>query len=221
MGNKMKYILLISFLFFSFANTQEQDIINEKFIDTNFALFSQKDKLLTSILKLINIGNYDLLKYYLKKLSAAKINFQNELEEAINRKMSKIQAVYNKLKYKDESDVQVAAPAFEWAENKHSVIMHIKYSSMLNSMGCPEVDGEKMTIGKNKRTITYHAKCIQSDYQIKFELKLTLFDKVSKIDRHTTERGESRFSISKEKPEEWGRLLKPGERLPENSIKMY
>ena len=92
---------------------------------------------------------------------------------------------------------------------------------MLNSLACPEVDDEKMTIKKDKRTIHYEARCLMSDYQMKFDLTLKLFDRVTKVERQNKERGQTKFSIEKEQKEEWSRLLKPGERLPENSSKMY
>ena len=56
---------------------------------------------------------------------------------------------------------------------------------------------------------------------MKFDLTLKLFDKVIKVERQNKERGQTKFSIEKEQKEEWSRLLKPGERLPENSSKMY
>ena len=56
---------------------------------------------------------------------------------------------------------------------------------------------------------------------MKFDLKLTLFSKVTKIERQNKERGQTKFSLEKETKDDWGRLLKPGERLPENSSKMY
>ena len=195
--------------------------IDEKFIDHNFNLFSKEDNLLPSIVKLVNLGKLDILKYYLNKLSDHHIKFHDELEEAFNRKMTKLNSVFNKLKYKDEYGIQKVTPAFEWAENKYSVLINVKYSNMLNSLACPEVDDEKMTIKKDKRTIHYEARCLMSDYQMKFDLTLKLFDRVTKIERQNKERGQTKFSIEKEQKEEWSRLLKPGERLPENSSKMY
>ena len=212
------FILLIFFI--CLAKGKEQQV-NEQFIDNNFDLISKKENILTSIIKLINLGQLDILKYYLKKLASNKINFKEELDEAINRKMTKLHSVFNKLKYKDEYGIQKVAPAFEWAENKYSVHLNIKYSNMLNSLACPEVDDEQLTIKKDKRTIHYEARCLMSDYQMKFDLKLTLFSKVTKIERQNKERGQTKFSLEKETKDDWGRLLKPGERLPENSSKMY
>lgn len=214
----MNRICLLVILIISSVSAQA---IDKQFIDNNFSLFSKKDNLLPSIVKLVNLGKLDILKYYLNKLSDNHINFQDELEEAFNRKMTKLNSVFNKLKYKDEYGIQKVTPAFEWAENKYSVLINVKYSNMLNSLACPEVDDEKMIIKKDKRTIHYEARCLMSDYQMKFDLTLKLFDKVIKVERQNKERGQTKFSIEKEQKEEWSRLLKPGERLPENSSKMY
>ena len=56
---------------------------------------------------------------------------------------------------------------------------------------------------------------------MKFDLTLKLFDRVTKVERQNKERGQTKISLEKETKDDWGRLLKPGERLPENSSKMY
>ena len=59
------------------------------------------------------------------------------------------------------------------------------------------------------------------DDELYFELDLTLFDKVDKIDKVSISRGKAIVRLEKEKKYSWGQLLRPGEELPNNMIKKY
>ena len=55
-----------------------------------------------------------------------------------------------------------------------------------------------------------------------FSLDLRLYSLVNNIQNKEVQRGETRFLINKKNNEEWdGRLIEAGNRLPENSLKMY
>ena len=55
-----------------------------------------------------------------------------------------------------------------------------------------------------------------------FSLDLRLYSLVNNIQNKEVQRGETRYLINKKNNEEWdGRLIEAGNRLPENSLKMY
>ena len=98
----------------------------------------------------------------------------------------------------------------------------MKHSAFLNSLSCPFVDDEKLEKKKNKQDIHYEAKCILDNSYLFFNLDLRLYNLVTNIQNKEVQRGETRFLIKKKKDEEWdGRLIVGGNRLPENSLKMY
>ena len=163
-----------------------------------------------------------LLEDFLLLLDKSKIDFNTEFEAFYQKKHKTLEKVYNKLKYKDEINLKRIAPAFEWAENERFVILHIKHSALLSSLSCPFVDDEKLVIRKNQQDIHYEAKCILDNNYLFFNLDLKLYSLVSNIQNKEVQRGETRYIINKKNSGEWdGRLIEAGNRLPDNSLKMY
>ena len=77
-------------------------------------------------------------------------------------------------------------------------------------------------IRKNKQDIHYESKCILDNNYLFFNLDLKLYSFVNEIQSREVRRGETLYYITKKNNEEWnGRLIEAGNRLPENSIKMY
>ena len=224
----MKKIFIFCFLIIYLINltlqenNEEETGLDSNFIQKNFASLSKKSNLVNSFTKIFNTGNITLLEYFLSELKQNKIDFNSEFETFYQKKHKSFERVYNKLKYKDEINIKRIAPAFEWAENERFVVLHVKHSAFLNSLSCPFVDDEKLVIRKNKQDIHYEAKCILDNSYLFFDLDLRLYALVTNIQNKEVQRGETRFLIKKKKDEEWdGRLIEGGNRLPENSLKMY
>ena len=224
----MKKIFIFCFLIIYLINltlqenNEEEAGLDLNYIKKNFESLSKKSNLVNSFTKIFNTGNITLLEYFLSELKQNKIDFNSEFETFYQKKHKSFERVYNKLKYKDEINIKRIAPAFEWAENERFVILHVKHSALLNSLSCPFVDDEKLVIRKNKQDIHYEAKCILDNSYLFFDLDLRLYNLVTNIQNKEVQRGETRFLIKKKKDEEWdGRLIEGGNRLPENSLKMY
>ena len=221
--NFLSYILIfysINIIFSSKIKNPTE--INSKYIIDNFKELSKKSNLIQSFTKISNSGNMTLLEDFLVQLDNNKIDFNSEYETFYQKKHKTFEKVYNKLKYKDETNIKKIAPAFEWAENERFVTLHIKHSALLSSLSCPFVDDEKLVIRKNKQDIHYEAKCIMDNNYLFFNLDLKLYKDVTTIQNKEVQRGETRYIINKRNPEEWdGRLIEAGNRLPENSLKMY
>ncbi len=164
----------------------------------------------------------DLLDNFLSLLKKHKINFNSEFETFYQKRHKTLERIYNKLKYKDETSIKRLSPAFEWAETERVVIFHIKHSSRLNSLSCPFVDDEKFVIRKNQQDIHYEAKCIMDNNYLFFNLDLKLYSFVTDIQRKEIQRGETYYVINKKNSAEWdGRLIEAGNKLPENSMKLF
>ena len=203
-------------------NNEGENALDSNYIKQNFESLSQKSNLVHSFTKIFNAGNITLLEYFLSELKQNKIDFNSEFETFYQKKHKSFERVYNKLKYKDEINIKRIAPAFEWAENERFVVLHVKHSALLNSLSCPFVDDEKLVIRKNKQDIHYEAKCILDNSYLFFNLDLRLYKLVTNIQNKEVQRGETRYLIKKKTDEEWdGRLIEGGNRLPENSLKMY
>ena len=216
------YFLIIYLINLSFQENNEGEVLDSNYIQQNFASLSKKSNLVSSFTKIFNAGNITLLEYFLSELKQNKIEFNSEFETFYQKKHKSFERVYNKLKYKDEINIKKIQPAFEWAENERFVILHVKHSALLNSLSCPFVDDEKLVIRKNKQDIHYEAKCILDNSYLFFNLDLRLYKLVSDIQNKEVQRGETQFLIKKKIDEEWdGRLIEGGNRLPENSLKMY
>ena len=215
----MNYNKFIFLLIFSLIKSKEE--ISQNYIDENFKEISKKENLEESLLTIINNGDYEILKYYLQKLKENKINYDLSLENSIHKKVESMSNIFNKLKYEDEIGIKVVSPAFEWTEGNYQVVLNIKYSSMLNSFACPHVDDEKFIVLKDRKNIRYEARCLLSDYQMKFLLELRLYAEVEDPDKLMSERGTTIVNLRKVNKVEWGRLLDIGYSLPENCFKMY
>ncbi len=212
------YLISLSFQ----ENNEGENALDSNYIKQNFESLSQKSNLVHSFTKIFNAGNITLLEYFLSELKQNKIDFNSEFETFYQKKHKSFERVYNKLKYKDEINIKRIAPAFEWAENERFVVLHVKHSALLNSLSCPFVDDEKLVIRKNKQDIHYEAKCILDNSYLFFNLDLRLYKLVTNIQNKEVQRGETRYLIKKKTDEEWdGRLIEGGNRLPENSLKMY
>ena len=225
MKNNFFYFFLILIIYIT---QSKQDSRNSKiaitldYIKENFNTLSEKYNLINSFTRIYKTGKMDLLDNFLSLLKKHKINFNSEFETFYQKRHKTLERIYNKLKYKDETSIKRLSPAFEWAETERVVIFHIKHSSRLNSLSCPFVDDEKFVIRKNQQDIHYEAKCIMDNNYLFFNLDLKLYSFVTDIQRKEIQRGETYYVINKKNNEEWdGRLIEAGNKLPENSMKLF
>ena len=225
MKNNFFYFFLILIIYIT---QSKQDSRNSKieitldYIKENFNIMSEKYNLINSFTKIYKTGKMDLLDNFLSLLKKHKINFNSEFEAFYQKRHKTLERIYNKLKYKDETSIKRLSPAFEWAETERVVIFHIKHSSRLNSLSCPFVDDEKFVIRKNQQDIHYEAKCIMDNNYLFFNLDLKLYSFVTDIQRKEVQRGETYYVINKKNSAEWdGRLIEAGNKLPENSMKLF
>lgn len=170
---------------------------------------------------LINTSNFQLLDNYIQLLKENKIEFNPYLNILITNKISTFHSLYQTLSLKDSSNLQIVSPAFLWAEDQYSVHLDILFSHRHNAPGCSEVDDYYTVIYNNNYTFHFNANCTMGDDELYFELDLTLFDKVDKIDKVSISRGKAVVRLEKEKKYSWGQLLRPGEEIPNNMIKKY
>ena len=225
MKNNFFYFFLILIIYIT---QSKQDSRNSKiaitldYIKENFNILSEKYNLINSFTRIYKTGKMDLLDNFLSLLKKHKINFNSEFETFYQKRHKTLERIYNKLKYKDETSIKRLSPAFEWAETERVVIFHIKHSSRLNSLSCPFVDDEKFVIRKNQQDIHYEAKCIMDNNYLFFNLDLKLYSFVTDIQRKEIQRGETYYVINKKNSAEWdGRLIEAGNKLPENSMKLF
>ena len=225
MKNNFFYFFLILIIYIT---QSKQDSRNSKieitldYIKENFNTLSEKYNLINSFTRIYKTGKMDLLDNFLSLLKKHKINFNSEFEAFYQKRHKTLERIYNKLKYKDETSIKRLSPAFEWAETERVVIFHIKHSSRLNSLSCPFVDDEKFVIRKNQQDIHYEAKCIMDNNYLFFNLDLKLYSFVTDIQRKEIQRGETYYVINKKNSAEWdGRLIEAGNKLPENSMKLF
>ena len=225
MENNFFYFFLILIIYIT---QSKQDSRNSKieitydYIKENFNTLSEKYNLINSFTRIYKTGKMDLLDNFLSLLKKHKINFNSEFETFYQKRHKTLERIYNKLKYKDETSIKRLSPAFEWAETERVVIFHIKHSSRLNSLSCPFVDDEKFVIRKNQQDIHYEAKCIMDNNYLFFNLDLKLYYFVTDIQRKEIQRGETYYVINKKNSAEWdGRLIEAGNKLPENSMKLF
>ena len=215
-------IILLFNLIKSKSDTTKEKLITSEYIKDNFNQLSQKSNLIDSFQKIFKSGQTKLLEEFTSLLDEHKINFISEFETFYQKKHKTLERVYNKLKYKDEINIKRLSPAFEWAETERVVLLHIKHSALLSSLSCPFVDDEKLVIRSNKQDIHYEAKCILDNNYLFFNLDLKLYKYVTKIENTEVQRGETWYVINKKDSEEWdGRLLEGGNKLPDNSMKMF
>ena len=215
-------IILLFNLIKSKPDTTKEKLITSEYIKDNFNQLSQKSNLIDSFQKIFKSGQTKLLEEFTSLLNEHKINFISEFETFYQKKHKTLERVYNKLKYKDEINIKRLSPAFEWAETERVVLLHIKHSALLSSLSCPFVDDEKLVIRSNKQDIHYEAKCILDNNYLFFNLDLKLYKYVTKIENTEVQRGETWYVINKKDSEEWdGRLLEGGNKLPDNSMKMF
>ena len=194
----------------------------KNFLYNNLDVISTNTTELNNTLStLINTSNFQLLDNYIQLLKENKIEFNPYLNTLITNKISTLHSLYQTLSLKDSSNLQIVSPAFLWAEDQYSVHLDILFSHRHNAPGCSEVDDYYTVIYNNNYTFHFNANCTMGDDELYFELDLTLFDKVDKIDKVSISRGKAIVRLEKEKKYSWGQLLRPGEELPNNMIKKY
>ena len=194
----------------------------KNFLYNNLDVISTNSTELNDTLStLINTSNFQLLDNYIQLLKENKIEFNPYLNTLITNKISTLHSLYQTLSLKDSSNLQIVSPAFLWAEDQYSVHLDILFSHRHNAPGCSEVDDYYTVIYNNNYTFHFNANCTMGDDELYFELDLTLFDKVDKIDKVSISRGKAVVRLEKEKKYSWGQLLRPGEELPNNMIKKY
>ena len=194
----------------------------KNFLYNNLDVISTNTTELNNTLStLINTSNFQLLDNYIQLLKENKIEFNPYLNTLITNKISTLHSLYQTLSLKDSSNLQIVSPAFLWAEDQYSVHLDILFSHRHNAPGCSEVDDYYTVIYNNNYTFHFNANCTMGDDELYFELDLTLFDKVDKIDKVSISRGKAIVRLEKEKKYSWGQLLRPGEEIPNNMIKKY
>lgn len=194
----------------------------KNFLYNNLDVISTNTTELNNTLStLINTSNFQLLDNYIQLLKENKIEFNPYLNILITNKISTFHSLYQTLSLKDSSNLQIVSPAFLWAEDQYSVHLDILFSHRHNAPGCSEVDDYYTVIYNNNYTFHFNANCTMGDDELYFELDLTLFDKVDKIDKVSISRGKAVVRLEKEKKYSWGQLLRPGEEIPNNMIKKY
>ena len=194
----------------------------KNFLYNNLDVISTNSTELNDTLStLINTSNFQLLDNYIQLLKENKIEFNPYLNTLITNKISTLHSLYQTLSLKDSSNLQIVSPAFLWAEDQYSVHLDILFSHRHNAPGCSEVDDYYTVIYNNNYTFHFNANCTMGDDELYFELDLTLFDKVDKIDKVSISRGKAIVRLEKEKKYSWGQLLRPGEEIPNNMIKKY
>ena len=194
----------------------------KNFLYNNLDVISTNTTELNNTLStLINTSNFQLLDNYIQLLKENKIEFNPYLNTLITNKISTLHSLYQTLSLKDSSNLQIVSPAFLWAEDQYSVHLDILFSHRHNAPGCSEVDDYYTVIYNNNYTFHFNANCTMGDDELYFELDLTLFDKVDKIDKVSISRGKAVVRLEKEKKYSWGQLLRPGEEIPNNMIKKY
>ena len=194
----------------------------KNFLYNNLDVISTNTTELNNTLStLINTSNFQLLDNYIQLLKENKIEFNPYLNTLITNKISTLHSLYQTLSLKDSSNLQIVSPAFLWAEDQYSVHLDILFSHRHNAPGCSEVDDYYTVIYNNNYTFHFNANCTMGDDELYFELDLTLFDKVDKIDKVSISRGKAVVRLEKEKKYSWGQLLRPGGEIPNNMIKKY
>ena len=197
-------------------SSQSEDLILK-----NYSLSSSSANLESAFTSLLKSGNFSSVEKFILKLKESKINFIEHFAEAKNKYLFNLNKVYDKLKYYDQKKIYRMSPAFEWSENRYDINLIIKHSAYLNSLACVHVDDEKMTIRKNQKNVHYEAKCILNNEYIHFELELKLYAEVREVLKPTVERGQTSFRIVKKVMDIWDRLIEPGNKMPENSFRLF
>lgn len=165
---------------------------------------------------LLRSGNFKALEYFLNELNKRNLKFRESLSVAINNLQKKLEDLHNKFRF-DESDFQIVAPAFQWAQSMNHLYLEIKFAHRHDSPGCLEVKNESVEIFKN--LIVFKAYCVLGDVPIKFHLALELWQDINKEESTYGFGSVGRYHVTLKKNQSgmyWDKLLKEGVEKPHN-----
>jgi hypothetical protein len=165
---------------------------------------------------LLRSGNFNSLEFFLNELNKRNIKFRETLSVAINNLQKKLEDIHNKFRF-DESDFQVVAPAFQWAQSMDHMFIEIKFAHRHDSPGCLEVKNETVEIFKN--LIVFQAYCVLGDVPIKFHLALDLWQDINKEESTHRFGSVGRYQLNLKKMQSgmyWDKILKDSVEKPHN-----
>lgn len=122
---------------------------------------------------------------------------------ALKRKLEKlISALENSV------NVQVVAPALQWAQSPTMLFLDIKFSHRLDAPGCLEVKDPLVTITENKLTFT--GTCARSTQRIRLDLDLEFYLPVVVEESEYSFTSVGRLNVNLKKNEEnaWPKPMK-------------
>jgi hypothetical protein len=165
---------------------------------------------------LLRSGNFKSLEFFLNELNKRNIKFRETLSVAINNLQKKLEDIHNKFRF-DESDFQVVAPAFQWAQSMDHMFIEIKFAHRHDSPGCLEVKNETVEIFQN--LIVFQAYCVLGDVPIKFHLALDLWQDINKEESTHRFGSVGRYQLNLKKMQGgmyWDKILKDNVEKPHN-----
>jgi hypothetical protein len=165
---------------------------------------------------LLRSGNFKALEFFLNELNKRNIKFRETLSVAINNLQKKLEDLHNKFRF-DESDFQVVAPAFQWAQSMNHLYLEIKFAHRHDSPGCLEVKNESVEFFKN--LVVFKAYCVLGDVPIKFHLALELWQEINSEESTFGFGSVGRYHVTLKKLQSgmyWDKLLKDGVEKPQN-----
>jgi hypothetical protein len=144
------------------------------------------------------------------------LKFRESFSVAINNLQRKLEDLHNKFRF-DESDFQIVAPAFQWAQSMNHIFIEIKFAHRHDSPGCLEVKNESVEI--LKKLVLFKAYCVLGDVPIKFNLPIEFWQEINREESTHGFGSVGRYQFTLKKLTGgmyWDKLLKDGSDLPNN-----
>lgn len=194
----------------------------KKYVDENYdKIKNSKDYLNTTLYFLIETSNTKVLEELLERLYTDKVEFKVLLNQLVTSKILQLNKLNEEFSKLDKSTFLVVSPAFSYSEDDYNVNLIILFSHRHNAPGCSEVDNPFSILYNNNFTFHFSGNCTLGDEELYFNLELNFFDQVHQIERMDISRGKAHVRISKEKKYKWEQLLRKGEEIPNNMVKLY
>jgi len=114
--------------------------------------------------------------------------------------------------------VQTLMPVFQWGQNRHNVIMQVKFAHRWDSPGC--LDTKNTNVEFTPFGVSLTADCIQSNQPLHFDFNISLLEEidVAKSSWSLEAVGRLFMNMTKVTGVIWERLLNGTDKLPQMKI---
>ncbi len=153
------------------------------------------------------INYYELIEIYINEMIKKKISIAGILKTEIENYNKILNSILDQYTFQ-EKNIEIFEPVFQWAQKKDYIMIEIFLSSDFSINLCKNVENDYVDLMSHGMEISGICK-LENTYK-KFELKISFFDEILKLNSnyHLNDEGKYVLFLKKKTPIEWSNIVK-------------